>query len=112
MECPYSYFFYKYRIPTLYGINKLQTCSFIYKSLNGLLPAAFLDIYTINMEVHDHNTKQKSDIHIISHRIVARRKSIKVYGTKLWNSLSPSIKNLDFFSLFRHHYIDYILTHQ
>ena len=64
------------------------------------------------MEVHTHNTRQKSDIHIISHRIVARRQSIKVYGTKLWNSLSPSIKNLDSFNLFRHHYIEYILAHQ
>ena len=27
--------------------------------------------------------------------IVARRQSIKVYGTKLWNSLSPSLKNLN-----------------
>ena len=71
--------FYKYRILTLYGITKLQTCSFIYKSLNGLLPY----IFTINMEEHDHNTRQKSDIHIISHRIVARRQSIKLYGTKL-----------------------------
>ena len=53
--------------------NKLQTCSFIYKSLNGLLPAAFHDIFTINMEGHEHNTRQKPEIHIISHRIVARR---------------------------------------
>ena len=56
------------------------------------------------MVVHNHNTRQKSDIYIISHRIVARRQIIKVYGTKLWNSLSPSIKNLDSFPLFRHHY--------
>ena len=95
----------------MYGINKLQTCYFI-KSLNGLLPAAFHDIFTINMEVHDRNTRQKSDIHIISHRIVAKIQSIKVYGTKLWNSLSSSIKNLDSFPLFRNHYIEYILAHQ
>ena len=62
------------------------------------------------MEVHNHNTRQKLDIHIISHRIAARRQSIQVYGTKLWNSLSTSIKNLDSFPLFRHHYIEYILA--
>ena len=111
-KCHTSPIFYRYRIITLYSINKLQMCSFISKSLNGLLPAAFHDIFMINMEVHDHNTRQKSDIHIISHRIVVRRQSIKVYGTKLWNSLSPSLKNLDSFPLFRHHYIEYILTHQ
>ena len=64
------------------------------------------------MEVHDHTTRQKSDIHIISHRSVARRQSIQVYETKLWNSLSASIKNLNSFNLFRHHYIEYILAHQ
>ena len=106
------YIFYKYRILTLYGIHKLQTSSFIYKSLNRHLPAAFHDLFTINMKVHDHNTRKKSDIHISSHRIVARRQSIKAYGTKLWNSLSSSLKNLNSFLLFRHHYTEYILTHQ
>ena len=76
------------------------------------MPAAFHDIFTINMEVHDHNIRQKSDIHIVSQHIAARRQSIKVYGTKFWNSLSPSIKNLNSFSLFRHHYTEYILAHQ
>ena len=73
-----------------------------------VLPAAFHDIFTINMEVHDHNTRQKSAIHTISHRIVARRQSIKIYGTKLSNSISSSIKNLNSFPLFRHHYTEYI----
>ena len=58
------------------------------------------------------NITQKPEIDIISHRIVARRQSIKVYGTKLWNSLSPKIKNLKLFSLFIHHDIEYILAHQ
>ena len=47
---------------------------------------------------------------ILSHIVLLQEG--KVYGTKLWNSLSPSIKNLVSFNLFRHHYIQYILAHQ
>ena len=66
----------------------------IYYKFNAYLkelerPAAFHDTFTINIEVHNHNTRKKSHIPIISHRIVARKQSIKVYGTKLWNFLSP-----------------------
>ena len=38
--------------------------------------------------------------------------SIKVYGTKLWNFISSSIKNLDSFPLVTHHYAEDILAHQ
>ena len=75
------------RILTLYDINKFQACCFVYKSLNHLLPPSFSDIFDINYDIHDHNTRHKSDIHAIAHRIRARTMCIKVYGAKIWNSL-------------------------
>ena len=60
--------------------------------MNRLLPPSFCDIFDINYDVNDHNTRHKSDIHAIAHRIRARTMCIKVYGAKPWNSLNQSLK--------------------
>ena len=72
--------FDRLRIVTFYDINKFQTCYFVYKSLNGLLPSSFCNLFDINYDIHDHITRHKSDIHVIVHRIHARTICIKVYG--------------------------------
>ena len=74
--------FTRFRILTLYDINKFQTCFFIYKSLNGLLPL-FCDLFDVNYDIHDHNKRHKWDIHVIAHRICARTMCIDAYGAKL-----------------------------
>ena len=44
--------------------------------------------------IHDHNTRHKSDNHAIAHRIHARTMCIKVYGAKHWNSRYQSLKKI------------------
>ena len=53
---------------------------------------SFCDIFDINYDIHDHNTRHKSDIRVIAHRIRARTMCIKVCGAELWNSLHHSMK--------------------
>ena len=64
----------------------------VYKSLNRFLPPSFCDIFDINYDKHDHNTREKSDIHAIAHRVHTRTMCIKVYDAKLWDSLHQSLK--------------------
>ena len=104
--------FTRLRILTLYDINKFQSCCFVYKSLNRLLPPSFCDIFDINYDIHDHNTRHKSDIHAIAHRIHARTMYIKVYGAKLWNSLHQFLKNSNSYRQFKNYYKIYILNNQ
>ena len=103
--------FIRLRILTLYDINKFQTCCFVYKSLNRLLPP-FCDIFDINYDIDDHNTRHKSNIHAIAHRIHARTMCIKIYGAKLWNSLHQSLKNLNSYRQFKKYYKMYFLNNQ
>ena len=51
----------------------------------------FNGIYVTNSDIHDHNTRQRTKLHVISHRIKVREFSKKNYGTKHWNSLEKSV---------------------
>ena len=53
-------------------INKFQTCCFVYKSLNSLLPNIFNGIFVTNTDMHDHNTRQRTKLHVILYRIKVR----------------------------------------
>ena len=77
--------------------------------MNRLLPPSFCDIFDINYDIHDHNTRHKSDIHAIALRIRARTMCIKLYGAELWNSLHQSLKNSNSYRQFKKYYTIYIL---
>jgi hypothetical protein len=82
-------------------INKLQTLCFVYKALNGLLPAQFQSLFELNANIHEHFTRQTTKIHVSSCRTKIRQYSIKIHGTKLWNSLDSTITNSPSFYVFK-----------
>ena len=56
------------QILSLYNINNCQSCSFVYKSLNNLLPSQFSNFFYSNKDLHDHNTRHKKySSNILSH---------------------------------------------
>ena len=44
-----------------------------------------------NSDMHDHNTRQRTKLHVISHRIKVSEFSIESYGIKQWNALEKSV---------------------
>ena len=96
---------------SVYDTNKFQTCCFVYKSLNGFLPNIFNGIFVTNSDMHDHNTRQRTKLHVISHRIKVREFSIKIYGTKQWNSLDKSVIESPSFYIFKKRCKALILQH-
>jgi hypothetical protein len=93
--------FYKLKLLPVYDINKLQVYCFVHKAINGNLPDQFNCLFSLNSSVHDHHTRQSSQIHIIHSRIRARRYSIKIHGSRLWNSLDKNIINSPSFNIFK-----------
>jgi hypothetical protein len=93
--------FHRLKIMTLFDINKLQVCCFVYRALHGLLPIQFQELFSLNSDIHDHNTRQACKLHVISHSVKAREHSIRIYGSKLWNSLDTDITCLPSFNLFK-----------
>ena len=60
----------------------------MYKFNRNLLPVNFNMIFQTNEQIHHHDTRGKSNIHLISHNTTIRTFSIRVQGRLLWNSLT------------------------
>ena len=97
-------------ILTVYDINKLQTLCFVYKAVNILLPKHFNTFFNLNINIHQHNTRQSSSLHFTFHRTNIRANSIKILDPKLWNSLGFGITSLPSFHIFKNHCFHSILN--
>ena len=75
--------FKKFGVLTVFDSNKLQTCCFLYKAVNNQLLDRFSNLFSMNFDVHHYDTRQRSNLHLVPHRLIVRANSIKVYGTKL-----------------------------
>jgi hypothetical protein len=102
--------FKKLKILTVYDLNKLQTACFVYKAIHGLLPERFSNLFTKNSEIHEHDTRQKSKLHVVTHRLYIRGHSIQIYGTSLWNSLSQTIVDSPSLHIFKKVYKKFLLN--
>ena len=87
-------FFYKQNIIRLTDINMLRTACFVFKAVNNLLPTQFDDFFKANTSIHKHDTRLSNKLHSFSHRLKMCDYSIRVHGTKLWNSLNPDLTSL------------------
>lgn len=96
--------FYKFKILSIYDINKHQTGTFMFKYFNrrNLLPPYFKDYFILNKEVHGYNTRNANKIHLEKARTTARQFSLKYYGPVYWNSLNPSLIETSSISIFKH----------
>ena len=51
------------------------------------LPLNSIGMFLQNMNIHNHNTRNKLGFHVISHSLTVREFSITIYGVKLGNNL-------------------------
>ena len=104
-----SEIFKKLNVLTVYDINKLQTCCFVYRSMHNLLPMSFCGLFITDSLVHSHVTRQKDQLHVIPHHLNVRRHSIRIYGVKLWNLLSKHLIDSPTYFIFKRRYKSYLL---
>ena len=64
----------------------------MYKFNRNVLPVNFNMFFQTNEQIRHHDTRGKSNIHLISHNTTMRSFSIRVQEPLLWNSLDPLIK--------------------
>ena len=69
----------------------------MYKIHNNILPCYFINLFTINLNIHDHFTRQASKFHITSHHTNVRANSIQVYGTN-FGTVYPKTLQIQHFS--------------
>ena len=96
--------FIKEKILKIQDIFKMQLVKFIYNCLNKTCCANFHSWFKLTIFLHSHNTRSKYidiDKSIRTNNLfipTARTthyglKLIKVQGPKIWNSISPAIRN-------------------
>ena len=65
-----------------------------------------LCFFQTNEQKHHHDTRRKSNIHLISHNTTMRSFSIRVQGPLLWNSLDSLIKQCKRLNSFKNTFND------
>ncbi|MGE5862423.1 MAG: RNA-directed DNA polymerase, partial [Nitrososphaerales archaeon] len=92
--------FRKLKLLTVHDIASLQVSQFMYKNNKQLLPEHFSSLFEINSSIHDHNTRQSNNIHLLHANSSKRMNTIKHIGPRNWNKLPEDIKSLPSLSTF------------
>ena len=105
------------------GVNSRTSCRQLFKELNILTLSSlyilevtcFLKRYCqsleLNVNVHNHNTRRKMDIHIKSHRTNLYKNSVINMGSKIYNKLPDHLKEIDSFKVFKKKLKVFLLLH-
>lgn len=82
---------------TIYNLYKLEVLKFVFKFQNHMLPSLFNGFFTLSMDNHNYNTRQRSDFQLPITKTCFSKFSLKFSGPKLWNDLPDNIKNITTF---------------
>ena len=91
-------------------LNDLQAACFVFSCRMNLLPATFCSMFESNSVIHSHDTRHKSDLKHIYHRLTLRSTTIRIHGVALWNSLPIELKNCSTLKQFKSLYKQSLMT--
>jgi len=74
-------------------IIDLETSKFIYLASKGRLPSSLNNMFTLNCEVHEYETRNKNNPRTILHKSTIFNNSFLGRGPALWAKLSNESKN-------------------
>lgn len=91
------------------SIYEFKILEFMFKYNNFMLPGIFRSMFTLNANVHNHDTRQRHLIHHAQTSTTAYSKSIRYTGISLWNDLHQDIRNSTSPGLFKNKLKIYLL---
>jgi hypothetical protein len=81
---------YQMKILNIFEIFSYQVSCFVFQHNNNLLPQPIASLFTVNSEMHHHNTRQKHNLHFAFNKLSF---SIRSQGPKIWNSIPYTLRN-------------------
>ena len=90
-------------------INKEKVALFMFRYFNKMLPSAFDAFFTLNKDLHNHNTRSSAKIHINYIRTNYSKHSIRYRGSQVWNSLPTAVKTAKSIYIFKKEIKKYLL---
>ena len=76
-------------------INTLETLKIIHDTQYGTLPSSLFEGNIKNVDIHNHDTRQKNNFHLKSRKLdITKSNSVLYRGRNIWNNLLVSEKNI------------------
>ena len=98
---PSSPLFKKCNITKLQDIYKLQCCKLMYEFLNNSLPTPIMNIFTVNSDIHGHNTRQLNDVQLPKVKTDIVKRSYLCKAPVYWSQLSNNVKSSKTSNIFK-----------
>ena len=96
---------------TIFDNVSLKLGMFMYKHVNAFSPDVFHDYFPMNYATHTFNTRNKQNAILPYCRLSLKQKNSILYkGTKLWNNLSPFLKNANTTSAFKSKFKQHLIN--
>ena len=98
------------------NISKINNCltslfMFRYHHLNNL-PETFTNYFVTNNQIHQHNTRNASQVHKSYKRTNCAKHTLSNKGVNVWNELDSKLKNIKSNHIFKRKVKKYILQTQ
>ena len=90
--------FYRYKILKIQDLYYFEIAKIMHQYSNKHLPICFTSFFTQTSSIHNRSTRSniRNDLYL-PHFLSSRcQQSIKYQGAKIWNSISPNIRNQSF----------------
>ena len=100
--------FLQLKLLNIYQLNTYFTALFMYSYFNNNLPNYFTNYFTLNKEMHGHNTRSASNIYINYRRTNYGKFSLKIRGAQIWNELPKELRISQSYNSFQKLTRDYI----
>ena len=91
----------KLGILTLENVYKLDLCKLMYSNYNKTLPKPIQALYTPNINIHSHNTRQQNDMHIMGRGSKLVSLSFIHRSPAIWLQIANEIKQTRTLSSFK-----------
>ena len=66
----------------------------MYSVTHGLLPKVLCSMFQLNSSIYSHDTRQRHNIHQISHKLNVRKFTVRIAGPLLWNALPTDLRSV------------------
>ena len=93
---PVNQLYSSYNTLSIKSLYKFKLICFVHKYVHyrSDLPEIYQNYFTFNSEVHKHDTRDKDSLHVLLARTSGGQRSIKIEGSKLWNSVPMSLRSV------------------
>ena len=93
----------------IFDINKLELATFMFKFKNDVLPESFNNLFRLNSQIHNYNTRSSNKFHLWSVTSQNDVQSITHTGPRIWNTIPDNLTQLRFLSAFKREYKFHLL---